>query len=121
VHLIILAAHVPEAAATGSQISTIIAILAGAVIVLGGLVALVKAIWKISTVLRDNIHATEKLASKTDELATKMETLTTVVDGRISSLEQRMNSLGDISNRMTQLEGVILSGGRGATPGSPPP
>jgi hypothetical protein len=66
--------------------STIFAILASAVIVLGGLAALVRAIWKTATMLRDNTNATKALTDRLDGLAQS-------VDGRIDSLAERVGNL----------------------------
>jgi predicted PurR-regulated permease PerM len=66
--------------------ATIFAILASAVIVLGGLAALVRAIWKTATTLRDNTTATQKLTERLDGLAQS-------VDGRIDRLAERVTDL----------------------------
>lgn len=63
-----------------TALETDFAILASAVVVLGGLVALVRALLRIRDVLRDNIKATEGNTDALGELSTKM-------DGRISALE----------------------------------
>ena len=63
-----------------TALETDLAILASAVVVLGGLVALVRALLRIRDVLRDNIRATETNTEALGELSTKM-------DGRISALE----------------------------------
>ena len=66
--------------------SAVFAILASAVIVLGGLVALVRAIWKIAQTIRDNTRATAVLSGK-------MTGLTSVVDGRLGDIEKRLAAL----------------------------
>ena len=66
--------------------STVFAILASAVIVLGGLAALVRAIWKTATTLRDNTQATK-------ELTEKLEEYTKSSDGRFEKLAQRVTQL----------------------------
>lgn len=76
--------HVPDPGT--SQASTIFAILASAVIVLGGLAALVRAIWKTANILRDNTTATRDLTGRMDEL-------TTSVDGRFDRLLHRVEKL----------------------------
>ena len=81
----LLAAEPPSAGGTGTA-ATIFAILASAVIVLGGLAALVRAIWKTATTLRDNTSATQKLTQQ-------LEGLTQSVDGRIDSLAERIAKL----------------------------
>lgn len=81
----LLAADAPSAGSTGTA-ATIFAILASAVIVLGGLAALVRAIWKTATTLRDNTSATQKLTRQLEGLAQS-------VDGRIDSLAERVGKL----------------------------
>jgi len=61
----------------------VVAILASAVIVLGGLAALVRAIWGIAQTLRDNTKATESLTSN-------LESLTASIDGRFDKLAERV-------------------------------
>lgn len=80
-----LAADAGTAGGTGTA-ATIFAILASAVIVLGGLAALVRAIWKTATTLRDNTSATQKLTQRLEGLAQS-------VDGRIDSLAERIGKL----------------------------
>jgi len=80
-----LLAAEPTATGTGTA-ATIFAILASAVIVLGGLAALVRAIWKTATTLRDNTTATKALTNRLDGLAQS-------VDGRIDSLAERIGQL----------------------------
>ena len=58
----------------------VLAILASAVVVLGGLVALVRALLRIRDVVRDNVKATNDNTGALGELSEKM-------DGRISALE----------------------------------
>lgn len=83
-HLTLLASSAPS---TGSiQIATVFAVLASAVIVLGGLAALVRAIWKTASILRDNTLATQALTKRMDEL-------TTSVDGRFDHLVHRVDTL----------------------------
>jgi len=62
------------------------AILASAVIVLGGLAALVRAIWNIAQTLRDNTKATRSLTDNLDKL-------TASIDGRFDKLVERVTSL----------------------------
>lgn len=70
---------------------TVIAILAAAVVVLGGLVAVTRAIWNAAQDLRDNKTATVANTRAVAELSTKM-------DGRITSLETRMTAVeGELS------------------------
>lgn len=64
----------------------VFAILASAVIVLGGLVALVRAIWNIAQNLRDNTKATQALSGNLDKL-------TASIDGRFDALVARVTAL----------------------------
>jgi hypothetical protein len=59
------------------------AILASSVIVLTGLAALTRAIWKAAQDIRDNKRATQENTTALGDLSTRM-------DGRITLLEQRM-------------------------------
>jgi hypothetical protein len=79
-------AEAPAAAGGTSTLGTVIAILASAVIVLGGLTALVRAIWKTANILRDNTIATQRLTAQ-------MNDLTTSVDGRFDALLHRVEVL----------------------------
>lgn len=83
----------PTATGSGAA-ATIFAILASAVIVLGGLAALVRAIWKTATTLRDNTTATQKLTERMDGFAQS-------VDGRIDHLAERIDQL---TERIGKLE-----------------
>jgi len=65
---------------------TVLAILASAVIVFGGLVGVVRAIWRLAQVIRDSVRATEDLAVKFGEF-------TPMVDGRLEAIEQRVARL----------------------------
>jgi hypothetical protein len=69
-----------------SSVGTAFAILASAVIVLGGLVALVRAIWNIAQTLRDNTKATRTLSENLDKL-------TASIDGRFDALVARVTAL----------------------------
>lgn len=64
----------------------VFAVLASAVIVLSGLVALVRAIWKIAQTLRDNTIATRNLTGNLDKL-------TASIDGRFDALVERVSRL----------------------------
>ena len=66
--------------------SGVFTILASAVIVLGGLVALVRAIYRVAITLRDNTQATKQLSGKLDDL-------TTSIDGRFDNLAERVARL----------------------------
>ena len=69
-----------------NEAATVAAILASAVVVLGGLIALVRAIWKIAQNLRDNTMATQALTGKLREL-------TVSIDGRFDQLAERVARL----------------------------
>lgn len=64
----------------------VMAILASAVIVLTGLVALVRAIWKIAQNLRDNTTATNVLTHN-------LSKLTASIDGRFDALVTQVEGL----------------------------
>ena len=66
-------------------VGAVFAILASAVIVLGGLVALTRALLRAAFDLRDNRKATVDNTTAINELKT-------VMDGRITSLEARMTA-----------------------------
>ena len=68
------------------EVSTIIATLASAVIVVGALVALVRAVFKFAVTMRDNTVATKDLTGK-------LEDLTTSIDGRFDQLADRVSAL----------------------------
>lgn len=69
-----------------SAVATVFAIMAAAVVVLGGLIALTRALWKVAQDIRDNKVATVANTRAVEELSTKM-------DGRITSLEARVSRL----------------------------
>lgn len=64
----------------------VLAILASAVIVLGGLFAVVRAIWRIAQTLRDNTKATTDLSANLERLAVS-------IDGRFDALVERVVKL----------------------------
>lgn len=65
----------------------VMAILASAVIVLGGLAALVRAIWGLAQTIRDNSKATEDLGRKFDEFTPVIETRLAAIEARVTVLE----------------------------------
>lgn len=69
-----------------THVATDVAILASAVIVLGGLAALVRSIWHIAQTMRDNTTATQDLTGK-------LKDLTTSIDGRFDQLVERVAKL----------------------------
>lgn len=74
------------ASPAGVTTATVVTILASAVIVLGGLAALVRAIWKVANSMRDNTLAVQRLTERMDELASS-------VDGRFDKLLHRVETL----------------------------
>lgn len=89
------------AAGVGS-VGTIFAILASAVIVLGGLGALVRAIWKTANTLRDNTNATRALTERLEEY-------TKAADGRFDKLSDRMHAM---EREMASMRKERSDGGR---------
>ena len=71
---------------TVSSAGAVFAILASAVIVLGGLAALVRSIWHIAQTLRDNTRATRQLSAG-------LQKLTSSIDGRFDALVARVTRL----------------------------
>jgi hypothetical protein len=71
---------------TLSQAGAAVAILAGAIVILGGIAALVRSIWGVAQTLRDNTKAT-------GDLSEKMEALTASIDGRFDALADRVTRL----------------------------
>jgi hypothetical protein len=69
-----------------SSAAGVLAVLASAVIVLTGIVALTRAIWRVAQDLRDNKAATQANTKAVDNLAAQM-------DGRITSIEKRLSDL----------------------------
>ena len=69
-----------------SQAGAAVAILAGAIVILGGIAALVRSIWGVAQTLRDNTKAT-------GDLSEKMEALTASIDGRFDALADRVTRL----------------------------
>jgi len=63
-----------------NTVGAVVAILASAVIVLTGLVAVARGLWKVAIDIRDNKRATEENTTAITDLSTKM-------DGRITALE----------------------------------
>ena len=90
-----------------TTVSAMVAILASSVVVLAGLVALVRSIWKVAQTLRDNTKATQDLSGKLDGLAQ-------VVDGRISRIEERLSAL----ERPGKNAAKAPAGLAGASPGA---
>lgn len=72
------------------SIAVVLAALASACVVFGGLWRLTNAIWKAAQDVRDNKAATVKNTAAISELSTKM-------DGRITSLE---TEVADIKRRL---------------------
>lgn len=68
--------------------ATAFTILASAVIVLTGLAALVRAIWKIAQTLRDNTTATKTLTGQLEYLAASIDGRFDELAGRVTALER---------------------------------
>jgi hypothetical protein len=83
-----LSAAAGPATSTAASASTVFAILASAVIVLGGLAALVRAIWKTATILRDNTLATQQLTEKLEEYTRATDSRFEKLADRVMALEQ---------------------------------
>jgi hypothetical protein len=64
----------------------VLAILASSVIVLGGLVGVVRAIWRIAQTLRDNTSATKGLSDSFAKLSQS-------INGRFDALVERVAKL----------------------------
>lgn len=65
---------------------TTVAVIAGTVVIAGGLVAAIRAIFGFAVTVRDNTLATRNLTGK-------LEDLTTSIDGRFDALAQRVTDL----------------------------
>ena len=92
--------YLAGAAAPASPINSfylMTAILAATVIVVGGVAALIRAIWKTANVLRDNTIATQHLTSRFDDMASS-------VDGRFDKLSDRVYQLE--SREFTRHDGI---------------
>lgn len=69
------------------SVGAIVAILASAVIVVGGLVALARAVWKAAQTIRDNIVATRALTTRFDKFDPATEARLAALEGRMTALE----------------------------------
>lgn len=72
-----------------NSVGTIVAILAGAVIVIGGIVALVRAIWKVAQTMRDNTVAVRVLTERLQEYTQAADSRYENLDGRVAALERK--------------------------------
>jgi hypothetical protein len=72
--------------------STVFAILASAVIVLTGVVALTRAVWRVAQDLRDNKTATQANTRALGNLGPQMDGRLTSIEARLSQLEGRRPS-----------------------------
>lgn len=86
IHILMAAPPDPGGGGGLGSAGTFFAIFASAVIVIGGLSALVRAIWRVSTAMRDNTLALRSLTTRMDELAVS-------VDGRFDKLAERVAQL----------------------------
>jgi hypothetical protein len=64
-----------------------LAILASAIVVLGGLAALTRAIWKVASDIRDNEQATTRNTKAIVDLTNQMDGRLTRIEDRIAALE----------------------------------
>lgn len=78
----------PETAGLVTGTGAVLAILASAVIVLGGLTALTRAIFRAAVDLRDNKLATTRNTEALDKLAAQMDGRLTAIESRLSALER---------------------------------
>lgn len=67
----------------------IFAIMASAVVVVGGLVAVCRALWKVANDIRDAKNATLANTTAINELSTKMDGRITSLEGRVQQLERK--------------------------------
>lgn len=70
-----------------SEAALVFTVLSSAVIVLGGLAALTRAIWRAAQDLRDNKQATTRNTEALDKLAAQMDGRLTAIEARLSRLE----------------------------------
>jgi hypothetical protein len=75
----------------GNTAATVVAILASAVVVLGGIAALVRAIWRTATTLRENTLATRTLTAKFDEHTRMSGTQDDKVNARLAAIERELS------------------------------
>jgi hypothetical protein len=80
-------------ASTLGTAGAVFTILASAVLVVGGIAALVKAIWKVASKLTDNTRATATLSASMADLGGKLDEFKVTMDGRVGSLESRVAAL----------------------------
>jgi len=74
-----------------SAAGAVLAILASAVIVLTGIIALTRAVWRVAQDLRDNKNATQANTKAVDNLAAQMDGRITLIEKRLSDLEHPGN------------------------------
>lgn len=72
-----------------SSAAIVVTILAGAVVVLGGLGALIRAIWRVANVLRDNTTAIHELTKRFDDLGATTTNQFKLLSDRVYELEHR--------------------------------
>lgn len=81
-----IAMMLAESASTIGTANTVFAILASAVVVLGGIIALVRVIWRVSNMLRDATIAIGKLTAQLTDL-------TGDIDARLDRISERVHDL----------------------------
>jgi hypothetical protein len=73
-----------------ATVPVIVAVLASAIGVIGGLAALARAIWKAAQDIRDNRIATVRNTTAFIDLSQKMDGRITALEGRMLTMEARM-------------------------------
>lgn len=76
-----------------SRLSADFTILASAVVVLGGVVAMVRAIWRAADTVRLSTRATAANTAVNRELSQKIDHLSETIDSRFDTLTERVARL----------------------------
>lgn len=76
-----------DSVSTIGTANTVFAILASTVVVLGGIVALVRVIWRVSNMLRDATVAIGKLTAQLNDLTGDIDTRLDRISERVHDLE----------------------------------
>ena len=76
-----------------TKVETVLAILASAVIVLGGLAALARSIFKVASQIRDNTKATNRLTDEMSSMTQGFGSRITVIEARIVWLKDQYDKL----------------------------
>lgn len=86
-HMVIAAAASP--AASGITVEAVFAILASLVIVLGGLGALIRTIWKTGNIIRDLVMAVKSLTDRLDGVTLDVKQQFEKLSDRVYQIEMR--------------------------------